>query len=49
MEELLNGKGENSSYRSLSITIFAITDRATTVMTFEVDGFLTTISIGYQV
>jgi hypothetical protein len=49
MEALLNGKGDNNSYRSSTITVFAVTDQATTVTTLQVDGFLTTISFGNQV
>ena len=49
MEALLNGEGDNNSHRSSTIIVFAITYQATTVMTFQVDGFLTTISSGNQV
>jgi hypothetical protein len=40
MEALLNGKGDNYSYISSTITVFAVTDQATTVTTFQMDGFL---------
>jgi hypothetical protein len=33
MEALLNGEGDNHSYISSGITIFAITDQATTITT----------------
>jgi hypothetical protein len=49
MEVLLNGKGDNNSHRSSSITVFAVIDQATTVTTLQVDGFLTTTSFGNKV
>jgi hypothetical protein len=49
MEALLNGKGDNNSYRSLTITVSTVIDQATIVKTLQVDGFLTMVSFGNQV
>jgi hypothetical protein len=49
MEALLNGKGDNNSYRSVTITVSTVIDQATIVKTLQVGGFLTTISFGNNV
>jgi hypothetical protein len=49
MKALLNEEGDHNSYRSSAIIVFAIIDQATTVMTLQADGFLTTVSFGNQV
>jgi hypothetical protein len=49
MEAILDGKGDNNSNISSTITVFAVTDQATKIMTFQVDGFLTSTSFGNQV
>jgi hypothetical protein len=49
MEALLNEKLDNNSYKSSTIIVFAVTEQATPVTSFQVDGFLTTVSFGNQV
>ena len=49
MEALLNGKGDDKSYKSSTITFFIVIDQATTVTTLQVDGFSTTVSFGNKV
>lgn len=49
MEALLNGKGNNSTYRSSNTTIFAVTFKAITIHTFDVNGISIVVSFGHRV
>ena len=49
MEALLIGKRKNNKHRSSTITIFAITNKATTIKTFQMDVFCTIVSFGNQI
>ena len=49
MEPLLDGKRDHYPYRPSTIAVFKITVQIAAIKTFQVDGFSTTISLGYQV
>ena len=49
METLLNGKGDHYPYEPSTIAVLIVTVEVAAVTTFQVDGFSTTVSFGYQV
>jgi hypothetical protein len=49
MEEPLNEGSDNNLYKSSSITVFAVIEKDTIVVTFQVNGFLTVVSFGNKI
>jgi len=49
MEALFDGEGNHHPYRPSIIAILTVTVKVAAVTTFQMDGFSTTISFGYQV
>jgi len=49
MEALFDWKGDHHPYQPSTIVVFTVTIKVATVMTFQMDGFSTTISFGYWV
>ena len=49
MEALLDGKRDHYPYQPSIIVVFTIVFQIAAIKTFQVDGFSTKISLGYQV
>ena len=49
MEALFDGERDHYPYQPLAIAVLTITVKVAAIKTFQMDGFYTTISFGYQV
>jgi len=49
MEELFDGEGDHHPYRPSTIAVLAVIVKVAAITTFQMDGFSTTISFGYEV
>ena len=49
MEALFDGEGDHHPYQPSTIVVFLVTVKVAVVTPFQMDGFSTKISFGYQV